>query len=179
MNFTPDAKEVRYTMVGILLGLFLAALDQTIVSTAMPRIVGELKGAEYYAWVTTSYLRASTVSAPVFGRLTELFSRQAVLVAPVLLFLLGAALSGGVDDTVAHVVVKEHQRHRLQGAGHSGHLGQDVDAVGVLVDHARDAPHLALDPSEPCQDVCLVARVSGHRPLLAAPYPIPGRGTSW
>ncbi|RTH13818.1 MFS transporter, partial [Thermus scotoductus] len=92
MNPTPQ--EVRFTMIGVLLGVLLAALDQTIVSTAMPRIVGELRGAEYYAWVTTSYLLTSTVSAPIFGRLTELFSRKGVLLWAVSLFLLGSALSG-------------------------------------------------------------------------------------
>ncbi len=90
----PTPQEVRLTMIGVFLGVFLAALDQTIVATAMPRIVSELKGAEYYAWVTTSYLLASTVAAPIFGRLTELFSRKAILVWAIGIFLLGSALSG-------------------------------------------------------------------------------------
>ena len=127
MNFTPDAKEVRYTMVGILLGLFLAALDQTIVSTAMPRIVGELKGAEYYAWVTTSYLLASTVSAPVFGRLTELFSRKAVLVAAVLLFLLGSALSGLSQNMVELVLFRG-----VQGLGGGALFALALTTLAVL-----------------------------------------------
>lgn len=71
------SREARLTLIGILLGLFLAALDQTIVSTALPKIIADLNGAELYAWVTTAYLLASTVSAPIFGRLTELFSRKA------------------------------------------------------------------------------------------------------
>ena len=110
MNPTPQ--EVRFTMIGVLLGVLLAALDQTIVSTAMPRIVGELRGAEYYAWVTTSYLLTSTVSAPIFGRLTELFSRKGVLLWAVSLFLLGSALSGLSQNMTQLILFRG-----LQGVG--------------------------------------------------------------
>ncbi|GIW29979.1 MAG: hypothetical protein KatS3mg071_0153 [Meiothermus sp.] len=88
------SREARLTLIGILLGLFLAALDQTIVSTALPKIIADLNGAELYAWVTTAYLLASTVSAPIFGRLTELFSRKAILLVAIAIFLLGSALAG-------------------------------------------------------------------------------------
>ncbi|MFN3392024.1 MAG: DHA2 family efflux MFS transporter permease subunit [Meiothermus ruber] len=88
------SRETRLTLIGILLGLFLAALDQTIVSTALPKIIADLNGAELYAWVTTAYLLASTVSAPIFGRLTELFSRKAILLVAIAIFLLGSALAG-------------------------------------------------------------------------------------
>ncbi|MCX7739497.1 MAG: MFS transporter, partial [Meiothermus sp.] len=88
------AQQRRLTLIGILLGLFLAALDQTIVSTALPRIIADLDGTELYAWVTTAYLLASTVSAPIFGRLTELFSRKAVLLVAIVVFLMGSALCG-------------------------------------------------------------------------------------
>lgn len=127
MNPTPNAKEVRYTMVGILLGLFLAALDQTIVSTAMPRIVGELKGAEYYAWVTTSYLLTSTVSAPIFGRLTELFSRKAILLWAVGLFLLGSALSG-LSQNMAELILFRG----LQGVGGGALFALAFTTLAVL-----------------------------------------------
>ncbi|BAW00770.1 EmrB/QacA subfamily drug resistance transporter [Thermus thermophilus] len=127
MNPTLNAKEVRYTMVGILLGLFLAALDQTIVSTAMPRIVGELKGAEYYAWVTTSYLLASTVSAPIFGRLTELFSRKSILLVAVLLFLLGSALSG-LSQNMAELILFRG----LQGLGGGALFALALTTIAVL-----------------------------------------------
>ncbi len=87
-------REARLTLIGIMLGIFLAALDQTIVSTALPRITAELNGTRLYAWVATAYLLASTVAAPVFGRLTELYSRRSVLLAAVVLFLAGSALCG-------------------------------------------------------------------------------------
>lgn len=125
MNPTPQ--EVRYTMTGILLGLFLAALDQTIVSTAMPRIVGELKGAEYYAWVTTSYLLTSTVSAPIFGRLTELFSRKTILLWAVGLFLLGSALSG-LSQNMAELILFRG----LQGVGGGALFALALTTIAVL-----------------------------------------------
>ncbi|MFN4232818.1 MDR family MFS transporter [Thermus sp.] len=125
MNPTPQ--EVRFTMIGVLLGVLLAALDQTIVSTAMPRIVGELRGAEYYAWVTTSYLLTSTVSAPIFGRLTELFSRKAVLLWAVSLFLLGSALSG-LSQNMAQLILFRG----LQGVGGGALFALALTTIAVL-----------------------------------------------
>ncbi|MGC8877541.1 DHA2 family efflux MFS transporter permease subunit [Thermus sp.] len=123
----PTPQEVRFTMIGIFLGLFLAALDQTIISTAMPRIVGELRGAEYYAWVTTSYLLASTVSAPIFGRLTELFSRKSILLVAVLLFLLGSALSG-LSQNMAELILFRG----LQGLGGGALFALALTTIAVL-----------------------------------------------
>jgi len=123
----PTPQEIRFTMAGVLLGLFLAALDQTIVSTAMPRIVGELRGAEYYAWVTTSYLLASTVSAPIFGRLTELFSRKGILLTAVVLFLLGSALSG-LSQNMAQLILFRG----LQGLGGGALFALALTTIAVL-----------------------------------------------
>lgn len=86
--------ENRLTMIGIMLGMFLAALDQTIVSTALPKIIADLKGTDLYAWVTTAYLLASTIAAPIFGRLIELYSRRRILLTAVIIFLVGSALCG-------------------------------------------------------------------------------------
>ncbi|WP_018461645.1 MDR family MFS transporter [Thermus oshimai] len=125
MNATP--KEVRLTMIGIFLGLFLAALDQTIVSTAMPRIVGELRGAGYYAWVTTSYLLTSTVFSVIFGRLTELFSRKAVLLWAVALFLLGSALSGQARNMPELILFRG-----LQGVGGGALFALALTTIAVF-----------------------------------------------
>ena len=78
----------------ILLVLLLSALDQTIVSTAMPTIIAQLNGFERYAWVTTAYMLTSTVMVPIFGKLGDLYSRRLVLVVGVLLFLTGSMLCG-------------------------------------------------------------------------------------
>lgn len=97
-------RETRFTLIGIMLGLFLAALDQTIVSTALPRIVSDLQGADLYAWVTTSYLLTSTIAAPIFGRLTELYSRKSILIIAVVMFLAGSALCG-LAQTMEQLIV--------------------------------------------------------------------------
>jgi EmrB/QacA subfamily drug resistance transporter len=81
-------------LVAIMLGLFLSALDQTIVGTALPTIVTNLKGNELYAWVVTIYLITSTVSGPIYGKLGDLFGRKPMLLIGVGLFLAGSALSG-------------------------------------------------------------------------------------
>ena len=74
--------------------LLLSALDQTIVSTAMPRIVEQLRGMNMYAWVTTSYLLTSTVVVPIYGKLSDLYGRKPILIVGVLLFLFGSVLCG-------------------------------------------------------------------------------------
>jgi EmrB/QacA subfamily drug resistance transporter len=86
--------ERRITLIGLLIVFLLAALDQTIVSTAMPVIIAQLHGLALYAWVTTAYMLASTVMVPIWGKLGDLFGRKPVLLAGVALFLLGSWLSG-------------------------------------------------------------------------------------
>jgi EmrB/QacA subfamily drug resistance transporter len=81
-------------LFAILLGLFLSALDQTIVGTALPRIVSDLRGNDLYTWVVTIYLITSTVTGPIYGKLSDLFGRRPMLMIGVSLFLIGSALSG-------------------------------------------------------------------------------------
>jgi EmrB/QacA subfamily drug resistance transporter len=90
--------ERRITIAGVLMVFLLAALDQTIVSTAMPVIIGELHGLELYSWVTTAYLLSSTVTVPIWGKLGDLYGRKPVLLCGVGLFLLGSWLSGLVGE---------------------------------------------------------------------------------
>ena len=84
--------------VGVGLGLFLAALDQTIVGTALPRIVAELNGLEYYAWVVTAYMVASTTLTPIAGKLGDLFGRKPFLLAGMIGFVLASALCGQAQN---------------------------------------------------------------------------------
>ncbi|MGZ3345951.1 MAG: MDR family MFS transporter [Caulobacteraceae bacterium] len=90
----PTAQEQRVTLAAVMITLFLSALDQTIVSTAMPRVVAELKGLELYPWVTTIYLLTSTVMVPIWGKLGDLYGRKAIMISGIGLFVLGSWLSG-------------------------------------------------------------------------------------
>jgi drug resistance transporter, EmrB/QacA subfamily len=89
-----DPRTRTEILIAILLAMFLSALDQTIVGTALPRIVSELKGNEYYTWVITIYLLTTTVSGPIYGKLSDLFGRRPMVMIGVSLFLIGSALSG-------------------------------------------------------------------------------------
>jgi EmrB/QacA subfamily drug resistance transporter len=82
------------TLVGVLIAMFLGALDQTIVSTALPRIVQDLNGLDRYAWVATIYLLASTVLVPVYGKLADMYSKKRIELWAVSLFLIGSILCG-------------------------------------------------------------------------------------
>jgi EmrB/QacA subfamily drug resistance transporter len=81
-------------LFAILLGLFLSALDQTIVGPVLPRIVTELHGQDLYTWVVTIFLLTSTVSVPIYGKLSDLYGRKPLLTFGIILFLVGSALSG-------------------------------------------------------------------------------------
>lgn len=87
-------REKAYILTGILLALFLGALDQTIVSTALPRIVEDLHGIDRYAWVATAYMVASTALVPIYGKLADMISRKKLEIFAVITFLLGSFLCG-------------------------------------------------------------------------------------
>jgi EmrB/QacA subfamily drug resistance transporter len=90
----PTAAQRKTTMAALVIVLLLSALDQTIVSTAMPRIVAEMKGLELYPWVTTIYLLSSTVMVPIWGKLGDLYGRKATMLTGVAIFVFGSWLCG-------------------------------------------------------------------------------------
>jgi len=94
MAHDSEAEARRITVIALVIVLLLGALDQTIVSTAMPRIVAQLRGLSLYAWVTTVYLLSSTVMVPIWGKLGDLYGRKLVLIWGVSIFILGSALCG-------------------------------------------------------------------------------------
>ena len=89
-----DPRARTEILVAILLAMFLSALDQTIVGTALPTIVTQLHGNDYYTWVVTIYLLTATISGPIYGKLSDLFGRRPMVMLGVSLFLVGSALSG-------------------------------------------------------------------------------------
>ncbi|HEY3071673.1 MAG TPA: MDR family MFS transporter [Candidatus Limnocylindrales bacterium] len=89
------SQRAKFEILGaVLLGLFLGALDQTIVGPVLPRIVSDLKGADYYTWAVAIYLLTSTVTVPIYGKLSDLYGRKPLLIFGISLFLIGSALSG-------------------------------------------------------------------------------------
>src|SRR6266508_3076472 len=99
-------------IAGLMLTLFLEALDQTIVGAAMPRIIAELHGLDRYSWVVTAYILASTTMIPVVGKLSDQFGRKWFLLVGTLLFLLGSALAGA-SQTINQLIMFRG----LQGLG--------------------------------------------------------------
>ncbi|CAN5238785.1 N/A [soil metagenome] len=91
-DFSP--LERRVTLIALMIVFLLSALDQTIVATAMPRIVAQLSGLDLYPWVTTAYLLASTVMVPIYGKLSDIFGRKPILVIGIVLFMIGSVLCG-------------------------------------------------------------------------------------
>jgi len=118
--------KVRLVFVGVMLGMFLAALDQTIVSTALPTIVGDLGGANHLSWVVTAYLLSATATTPLWGKLGDLFGRKYVFVVCILIFLLGSALCGISQNMLQLILFRA-----LQGLGGGGLM---VLAMAVIAD---------------------------------------------
>lgn len=99
-------------VAGVMLGMLLASLDQTIVGTAMPRVIAELHGMQHYAWVFTAYMLASTVMVPIYGKLSDLYGRRPFFLLGMLLFLVGSALSG-TSQSIEQLIVYR----AIQGLG--------------------------------------------------------------
>jgi EmrB/QacA subfamily drug resistance transporter len=117
----------RVVLAGVMLSIFLAAMESTVVATAMPRVVASLGGLEIYSWVFSGYLLTSTVTMPVWGRLSDLFGRRRVFVGGLTTFLVGSALSGLVQDMVQLIVCR-----MLQGLGAGSLMTIGMTIVGEL-----------------------------------------------
>jgi EmrB/QacA subfamily drug resistance transporter len=94
----PPVKNLLIIMIGIMLGVLLGALDQTVVGPAMPKIIGDLNGFDHYAWVFTAYMLTSTISVPIFGKLGDMYGRKWFYVAGIVVFLAGSMLCGLSQD---------------------------------------------------------------------------------
>ena len=108
-NERPTGGKLVLVTIGIALAMFLAALDQTIVGTALPRIVADLRGLELYAWVLTAYLVTSTTMTPIAGKLGDLFGRKPLLIFGMVGFVLASALCGQAGDMNALIASRAVQ----------------------------------------------------------------------
>ncbi|HEV7132289.1 MAG TPA: MDR family MFS transporter [Gaiellaceae bacterium] len=125
---TGDRQSILVVFVGLMLVLLMAALDQTIVSTALPTIVGDLGGLSHISWVVTAYLLAQTAVTPVYGKLGDLYGRKIVLQVALVVFLIGSALCGAAQDMTQLILFRA-----LQGLGGGGLMVGTMAAIGDVV----------------------------------------------
>jgi len=124
----PQQQRVRLIFGALLLVLLLASLDQTIVSTALPTIVGDLGGIQHLSWVVTAYLLASTISGPLYGKLGDLYGRKKVLQSAIVIFLIGSALCG-ISQNMGELIAFR----ALQGLGGGGLMVTTIAVVGDII----------------------------------------------
>jgi EmrB/QacA subfamily drug resistance transporter len=127
-GFTLSKRQLWLVFAGLMSGMLLAALDQTIVSTALPTIVGELGGLSHLSWVVTSYLLASTVSTPLWGKLGDLYGRKRFFQAAIVIFLVGSALSGVAQNLNELIGFRA-----IQGLGAGGLIVGAQAIIGAVV----------------------------------------------
>src|ERR1039457_1982370 len=120
-------RRVLIIIGALMLGMFLAALDQTIVSTALPTIVADLHGASHLAWIIVDYLLASTVCTPLWGKLGDQYGRKGFFQAAIVIFLVGSVLSG-----LSHGMIELIAARPVQGLGGGGLMVGTQASVGAI-----------------------------------------------
>jgi EmrB/QacA subfamily drug resistance transporter len=126
--------RTRHAVLGVMLAIFLGAMESTVVATAMPKVVGSLGGLHMYSWVFSGFLLTSTVTMPLWGRLSDLYGRRAMYLTGLLVFLLGSALSG-LSRTMTELIVFR----MLQGLGAGSLITIGMTIIGELFGLERRA----------------------------------------
>ena len=121
-------RQILVVLSGLLLGMFLASLDQTIVSTAMRTIADQLNGQTAQAWVTTAYLITSTISTPLYGKLSDSYGRKPFYLFAIVIFVVGSVLCG-----LAQSIYELAAYRAIQGLGAGGLMSLAFAIVGDLV----------------------------------------------
>ncbi|MCW0216475.1 MAG: MFS transporter [Pseudonocardia sp.] len=125
-------RKILVVFPGLMLAMMLAALDQTIVATALPTIVTDLGGLTHLSWVATSYLVASCISTPIYGKLGDLFGRKRLFQVAIVIFLVGSALCGAAQSMTMLILCRA-----LQGLGAGGLMVNSQAVIGDLVPPAE------------------------------------------
>jgi EmrB/QacA subfamily drug resistance transporter len=136
---TITKRRLWFILGALLLGMLLAALDQTIVSTALPTIVGDLHGGSHLAWVVTAYLLASTVSTPLWGKLGDQYGRKTFFQASIVIFVIGSALCG-----FSHTMTELIAFRALQGLGGGGLMVGAQTIIGDVVSPRERGRYMGL-----------------------------------
>src|SRR5207248_1986399 len=123
-----SSRQIWTIFSGLMMAMLLAALDQTIVATALPTIVRDLGGATHLSWIVTAYLLASTVTTPLWGKLGDLYGRKILFIACIVIFLIGSALSGTAQNMTQLILYRA-----VQGVGGGGLMVLAQAIVGDIV----------------------------------------------
>jgi EmrB/QacA subfamily drug resistance transporter len=134
-----DPRTRTEIVIAVLLGLFLAALDQTVVGTALPRIVTDLRGNDIYTWAFTAYILTATISGPIYGKLSDLFGRRPILLFAVSVFLLGSLLSGLSQEMWQFVAFRG-----IQGLGAGALFPVALAVIGDMFDASERGKYQGL-----------------------------------
>jgi EmrB/QacA subfamily drug resistance transporter len=134
-----DPRTRTQIVAAVLLGLFLAALDQTVVGTALPRIVTDLRGNDIYTWAFTAYILTSTISGPIYGKLSDLFGRRPILLFAVAVFLIGSLLSGLSQEMWQFVAFRG-----IQGLGAGALFPVALAVIGDMFDASERGKYQGL-----------------------------------
>jgi EmrB/QacA subfamily drug resistance transporter len=121
-------RQIMIILPGLMLAMLLAMLDQLIVSTALPRIVGDLGGVSHLSWVVTAYILASTITTPFYGKLGDMYGRKKLFMFSIVLFLAGSALSG-----LSHSMEQLITFRAIQGLGAGGLMVGSMATLGEIV----------------------------------------------
>ena len=121
-------RQVQIVFTGLMAGMLLSALDQTIVATALPTIVGDLGGLRQLSWVVTAYILTSTVSVPLWGKISDLVGRKIIFQAAIVTFLAGSVLAG-LSQNMGELIAFR----ALQGIGGGGLLATAQAIIGDIV----------------------------------------------
>ena len=121
-------RQTITVMVGLMLGMFLSSLDQTIVSTSIYTIANDLDGLSLQAWATTAYLITSTVSTPLYGKLSDIFGRRPLYLIAIVIFLAGSLYAGSVHSMTELAIARG-----IQGMGAGGLLALALTIIGDIV----------------------------------------------
>ncbi len=158
--------NIGFLFAGLMVTMLLASLNQTMLSTALPTIVGELHGVDHMTWVITGYILASTIMMPVYGRISDLFGRKPVIIVAIVLFLAGSVV-GGLADSMSLLIVARV----LQGLGGGGLMILSQAAIADVVPARERGKYMGLMGA-----VFAVASVAG--PLLGGWF-TEGPGWRW
>jgi EmrB/QacA subfamily drug resistance transporter len=134
-----DPRTRTQIVAAVLLGLFLAALDQTVVGTALPRIVTDLRGNDIYTWAFTAYILTATISGPIYGKLSDLFGRRPILLFAVSVFLIGSLLSGVSQEMWQFIAFRG-----IQGLGAGALFPVALAVIGDMFDASERGKYQGL-----------------------------------